>query len=111
VQIHVSWLPRLGDGAGELLRETGPDVAWPEAVRKVTGREPVSVLQNVRARGANPFQAEVFGIPDATKVFVAHLTLYDDGRHPIEHSRYAWPVEAIRLSDYYTCAIPASPGP
>ena len=76
----------------------------------MTGREVDSVLQNVRARGANPFEAEAFGIPDGTKVFVAHLTLYDADRRPIEHSRYAWPTDAIRLSDYYSYAAPASSG-
>jgi GntR family transcriptional regulator len=108
-QIHVSWLPGLGDDAGQALRDLSPDVLWPEAVRQATGREPAAVLQNVRARGANPFEAGVFGIPGGTKVFVAHLTLYDEDQHPIEHSRYAWPVEAIRLSDRYPCAIARRP--
>ncbi len=110
VHIHVSWLPGLGDQAGELLRETDAKVPWPEVVQQVTGREVDSVLQNVRARGANPFEAEAFGLPDGTKIFVAHLTLYDADRRPIEHSRYAWPTDAIRLSDYYSYAAPASSG-
>ena len=106
VQIHVSWLPGLDNNAGDLLQEINAEVPWPEAVQKVTGREVISVLQNVRARGANPFEAKTFAIPDGTKVFVAHLTLYDADRRPVEHSRYAWPTEAVRLSDYYSYTTP-----
>ena len=106
VQIHVSWLPGLDNNAGDLLQEINAEVPWPEAVQKVTGREVISVLQNVRARGANPFEAKTFAIPDGTKVFVAHLTLYDPDRRPVEHSRYAWPTEAVRLSDYYSYTTP-----
>ena len=102
VQIHVGWLPGLGEQAESLLRELPGENPWPEAVRQVTGRDVVSVQQNVRARGANPFEAETFAIPDGSKVVVAHLTLYDADRHPIEHSRYAWPTDAVRMSDYYT---------
>lgn len=104
VQIHVSWLPGLDDGAESLLREVREESPWPEAVRHVTGRDVVSVLQNMRARGANPFEAETFAIPDGSKVVVAHLTLHDAEGHPIEHSRYAWPTDAVRMSDYYTYA-------
>jgi DNA-binding GntR family transcriptional regulator len=104
IQIHVSWLPGLGDSAEELLRGTDPGISWPEAVQHITGREVCTVLQNVRARGTNPFEAETLGIPDGTKVFVAHLTLYDPDHRPIEHSRYAWPTDAARMSDHYTYA-------
>jgi hypothetical protein len=44
----------------------------------------------------------VFGLPDGTKVFVAHLTTYDAGHRPIEHSRYTWPTDAVRVTDDYT---------
>ena len=55
VQIHVSSLPGLDGDAEDLLREMGTDAAWPEIVRKVTGREVVSVLQNARrANRTNP---------------------------------------------------------
>lgn len=108
IQIHVSWLPGLGDGAQELLRGIDPTILWPEAVQQATGRKIATALQNVRARGTNPFEAATLGIPDGTKVFVAHLTLYDADHRPIEHSRYAWPTDAVRMSDYYTCA-PKSP--
>ena len=104
IQIHVSWLPGLGGGAQELLRGIDPSIPWPEAVQQVTGHEVASVLQNVRARGTNPFEAATLGIPDGTKVLVAHLTLYDPDHRPIEHSRYAWPTDAVRMSDYYTYA-------
>ena len=102
VHIHVSWLPGLGGAAGDVLRGIKAEIAWPEAVQQVTGCQIASVLQNVRARGANPFEAEAFGIPDGTKVFVAHLTTYTAERHPIEHSRYAWPTDAVRMSEYYS---------
>ena len=58
-----------------------------------------------RARRANPFEADVFGLPDGTKVFVAHLTTYDAQHRPIEHSRYTWPTDAVRITDDY--AYPA----
>jgi GntR family transcriptional regulator len=102
IQIHVSWLPGLGQDAGEALRSPCPGVRWPELVQQVTGRVIATVLQNTRARGANPFEASTFGIPDSTTVFVSHLTTYDAGHHPIEHSRYAWPTDAVRMSDDYT---------
>lgn len=107
IQIHVSWLPALGNAGDILLRKVPEEMPWPDAVRKVTGRGTVSVLQNVRTRGANPFEAETFAIPDGTKIVVAHLTLYDSQRRPVEHSRYAWPTEVIRLSDYYSLPTPA----
>jgi DNA-binding GntR family transcriptional regulator len=44
----------------------------------------------------------MFGIPDATIVLVTHATLYDRQRQPVEHSRYTWPTDAVRVSDYYT---------
>jgi DNA-binding GntR family transcriptional regulator len=101
VQIHVSWLPGLPDEAGTALRGLEPGIWWPDAVQQVTGRPIVSVLQNSRARGANPFEAEVFGVPGGTALFVTHLTTYDAERRPIEHSRYAWPTNAIRMSEEY----------
>jgi GntR family transcriptional regulator len=101
VQIHVSWLPGLGEDAGGALRGLGPEISWPEAVQQVTGRAIATVRQNTRARGANPFEAETFGIPGGTTVFVSHLTTYDAARRPIEHSRFAWPTDAVRMSDDY----------
>ena len=102
VQIHVSWLTGLGDEAEVALREVEPGTTWPKAVQQVTGRPIATVLQNTRARGANPFEADAFGIPDGTRVFVTHLTTYDAQRRPIEHSRYTWPTDAVRMSDYYS---------
>ena len=101
IQIHVSWLTGLGDDAGEALRGLDPGTPWPQAVQQVTGRAIATVLQNTRARGANPFEAETFGIPDGTTIFVSHLTTYDAAHHPIEHSRFAWPTDAVRMSDEY----------
>jgi GntR family transcriptional regulator len=101
IQIHVSWLPGLGEKAAERLDDLDPTVSWPEAVQEVTGRRITSVRQNTRARGANPFEAATFGIPDGTTVFVSHLTTYDAGEEPIEHSRYAWPRDAVRMSEEY----------
>jgi DNA-binding GntR family transcriptional regulator len=101
IQIHVSWLPGLTGKAVKQLRGLDPGVMWPEAVQQVTGRAIASVLQNTRARGANPFEAATFGIPDATTIFVSHLTTYDAGHSPIEHSRFAWPKDAVRMSDDY----------
>jgi GntR family transcriptional regulator len=102
VQIHVSWLPGLGDDAGAALRALDPAMAWPQAVQQVTGRTIATVLQNTRARGANPFEAATFAIPDATTVLVSHLTTYDAGHHPVEHSRFAWPTDAVRISAEYS---------
>lgn len=101
IHIHVSWLPGLGPGAGEALRGLPPDTPWPEAVQRVTGRAITSVLQNTRARGANPFEASTFSIPGGTTVFVSHLTTYDAAGRPVEHSRYCWPTDAVRMSDHY----------
>ncbi len=102
IQIHVSWLTGLTDGAHDTLTGLDPLAPWPQAVEQVTGRKITSVLQNTRARGANPFEADTFGITDGTTIVVTHLTTYDANRRPIEHSRYAWPTDAVRLSDYYT---------
>jgi GntR family transcriptional regulator len=107
VQIHVSWLPGLGDAAADALRAIDAKLPWPEAVQQVTGEQIAGILQNVRARGANPFEAEVFGVTDGTKVFVAHLTTYTAEHRAIEHSRYAWPADAVRMSDYYSYPAPA----
>jgi DNA-binding GntR family transcriptional regulator len=104
IQIHVSWLGGLGEDAGEALRGLDPGIAWPEAVQQVTGRTIATVRQNTRARGANPFEAGTFGITGGTTVFVSHLTTYDAGHRPIEHSRFAWPTDAVRMSDGYSYA-------
>jgi DNA-binding GntR family transcriptional regulator len=101
IQIHVSWIPGLTGQAEDVIQNVSQHIPWPEAVQKITGRRVTSVLQHTRARRANPFEAAAFGIPDATKVFVAHATSYDAQRRPIEHSRYTWPTDAVRISDYY----------
>jgi GntR family transcriptional regulator len=105
MQIHVSWLPGLTDAAQRRLFDSSPDTPWPNAVQQITGRVISTVLQHTRARRANPFEADAFGIPDATIVLVAHLTTYDKRRRPIEHSRYTWPTDAARISDYYTFGV------
>jgi len=102
VQIHVSWIAGLPDTAGETIRSADPGIPWPETVQEITGRKVATVRQHVRARRANGFEADAFGIPDGTTVFVAHLTTYDAQRRPIEHSRYSWPTDAVRVSDYYS---------
>ena len=102
IQIHVSWLAGLGDDAGAALRTLDPGMAWPDAVQQVTGRTIATVLQNTRARGANPFEAATFAIPDAATVLVSHLTTYDAGHRPVEHSRFAWPTDAVRISAEYS---------
>ena len=102
IQIHVSWLSGLSDDAGAALRTLDPAMAWPDAVQQVTGRTIATVLQNTRARGANPFEAATFAIPDATTVLVSHLTTYDAGHRPVEHSRFAWPTDAVRISAEYS---------
>jgi len=104
IQIHVSWLPGLGQDAEAALRGLDPAVSWPQAVQQVTGRTIATVRQNTRARGANPFEADAFGIAGGTTVFVSHLTTYDAERRPIEHSRFAWPTDAVRMSDDYSYA-------
>lgn len=110
VQIHVSWLPDLAGAAEESIRAVDQDAFWPEAVQRITGRRIETVRQLSRARRANPFEAEAFGLADGTIVFVTHLTTYDGKRRPIEHSRYTWPTDAVRASDYYSYAIALSPG-
>ena len=104
VQIHVSWLPGLGTGAEQALHGLDAAASWPQVVQQVTGRAITSVLQNTRARGANPFEASTFGIPGGTAIFVSHLTTYDAAHGPIEHSRFAWPTDAARMSDEYSYA-------
>lgn len=111
VQVHVSWLPRLGTDAGAALHDLDPGLSWPQAVQRVTDRMITAVRQNTRARGANPFEASVFGIPGGTTVLVSHLTTYADGpagHEPLEHSRFAWPTDAVRISDDY--AFPGQVG-
>lgn len=102
MQIQVSWIPGPNGDAEQVLRRVDPDTAWPAAVEAVTGRSVATVMQHTRARGANPWEAEVFGVPDKTKVLVTHVTLYERNRRPIEHSRYTWPTDAARISEYYT---------
>jgi GntR family transcriptional regulator len=109
IQIHVSWITGLTGNAEDALREVDPAIPWPEAVQQITGRTIATILQNTRARAANPFEAATFGIPDATIVFVAHLTTYDATRRAIEHSRYTWPTDAVRVTDYYTFQQPDQP--
>jgi len=104
IQIHVSWLTGLGGDAAKSLHEVDTRTSWPDAVQQVTGRTIATVLQNTRARGSNPFEADAFGIPGGTTVFVTHLTTYDAQRRPIEHSRYTWPTNAVRMTDYYSYA-------
>src|ERR1022692_4209259 len=105
IQIHVSWLPGLTDAAASILSETDQPGSWPEAVQKITGRAIAAVRQLTRARNANPFEADTFGIPDRTTVLVAHATTYDTHHHPIEHSRYTWPTDAVRISDHHTYTL------
>jgi GntR family transcriptional regulator len=102
IQIHVSWITGLTGHAETAIRNVSPHTRWPEAVQQLTGRTVTSVQQNTRARRANPFEADVLGLPDATIVFVSHLTTYDPQHHPIDHSRYTWPTDAVRISDHYT---------
>jgi GntR family transcriptional regulator len=102
IQIHVSWITGLDNSAEPAIRAADPNTPWPEAAQQITGRTVAAVLQHTRARRANPFEATTFGIPDATTVLVAHATTYDAQRHPIEHSRYTWPTDAVRITDYYT---------
>lgn len=102
IQIHVSWMTGLAEGAAGQLDSVDPSSPWPTTVQRITGRTTGSIVQHTRARRANPFEADALGIPDATTVLVAHLTTYDAARRPIEHSRYTWPTDAVRISDYYT---------
>jgi GntR family transcriptional regulator len=105
IQIHISWIGGLEGDCEDSIRQLNPDISWPEAVQEITGRGVTSVLQNSRARRADPSEAEVLGIPEATFVFVSHLTTYDLDRHPIEHSRYTWPIDAINISEHYTRSL------
>lgn len=103
VQIHVSWITGLPGHSGENdIRGTDPALPWPQTVQQLTGRTITAVVQHTRARGANPFEATILGLAVGTKVVVAHLTTYDENRRPVEHSRWSWPVDAVRISDYYS---------
>src|SRR5262249_12945515 len=106
IQIHVSWITGLDDASEEAIRAVDP-VPWHRAVSQLTGRPIEGVRQNVRARRANPFEAEAFGIPDGTIVLVAHLTTYDRDGQAMEHSRFTWPTDAVRISDYYPGPVTA----
>jgi DNA-binding GntR family transcriptional regulator len=106
-QIQVSWLPGITDEAAAKVRGTGQEIPWPQAVQEATGRVIAVIKQNTRARGANPFEAEVFGIADGGQVLVCHLTTTDASGSPIEHSRFAWPHDVVRLTeDYSYCPQP-----
>jgi GntR family transcriptional regulator len=102
IQIQVSWIGGLTGHCEGAIRGLDPHIPWPEAVQQITGRAVTSVLQNSRARRADSFEAQVLGIPEATVVFVSHLTTYDPQRRPIDHSRYTWPIDAVRISEHYT---------
>lgn len=101
-QIQVSWFPNLAAGGDDTLRAIGQDLPWPQAVQAITGRAIATVRQKTRARGANPFEAEVLGIPDGAQVLVSHLTTLDAGDRPVEHSRFTWPHDAVRLTEDYS---------
>jgi DNA-binding GntR family transcriptional regulator len=102
IQIHVAWITGLDDAAENTIRAASPAAPWPEAVQQITGRAITAVLQRTRARRANPFETDALGLADAATVVVAHLTTYDDQRRPIDHSRWTWPTDAVRISDYYS---------
>jgi GntR family transcriptional regulator len=102
VQIHVSWIPGLPATADDAIRGIDPATSWPQAVQQLTGRVITTVVQHTRARRANPFEADVLGLAEGTIVVVSHLTTFDDGRGPIDHSRWTWPTDAVRISDYYS---------
>ena len=106
VQIHHSWLTGLGDDAATALAAHDPALPWPGAVQQVTGRTITTVQQHTQARAANAFEAGTFGIRDGAAVLVSHLTTYDHAHQPIEHSRYAWPADAVQISTQYS--YPAS---
>lgn len=101
-QIQVSWLPSLAADGEDRLRSIGQEVPWPQAVQEVTGQVIATVRQKTRARGANPFEAEVFAIADAAQVLVSHLTVFDPAGRPVEHSRFTWPQDAVRLTEDYS---------
>jgi len=106
VQIHHSWLTGLDDNAATALSTHDPAVPWPGAVQHVTGRTITTVQQHTQARHASPFEATTFGIRDGANVLVSHLTTYDHAHQPIEHSRFAWPADAVQISTEYN--YPAS---
>jgi len=84
-------------------------MSWPGAVQQVTGRTIHTVQQHTQARGASPFEASTFGIRDSAAVLVSHLTTYDGAHQPIEHSRFAWPVDAVQISTNTATQPTASP--
>ncbi len=106
VQIHHSWLTGLTDDAATALAAHVPGMPWPGTVQQVTGRTITTVQQHTQAHGASPFEASTFGIRDGAAVLVSHLTTYDGAHQPIEHSRFAWPADAVRISAEYS--YPAS---
>ena len=88
IQIHVSWITGPTGAGSDVIHGIAPHTPWRQAVGEIAGRQVVAAQQNTRARRANPFEAETFAIPDATVVFVAHLTTCDAQERPIEDSRY-----------------------
>lgn len=102
IQIQVSWITGLAADGADAIRHVDPELPWPQAVQKLTGRAITAIVQHTRARRANPFEAETLGLADGTAVVVAHLTTYDDNRVPLDHSRWTWPMDAVRISDYYS---------
>ena len=110
VQVHVSWITGLpASSGGDSIRDCDPALPWPQAVQQLTGRAITAVVQHTRARRANPFETAALGLAEGSMVAVAHLTTYDASQHPIEHSRWAWPVDAVRISDYYSYPATRTP--
>jgi DNA-binding GntR family transcriptional regulator len=111
VQIHHSWLTGLGDDAATALGTHDPAMPWPGAVQQVTGRTISTVQQHTQARAASPFEAGTFGIRDGAAVLVSHLTTYDGAHRPIEHSRFAWPADAVQIGTEYSypASVPQQP--
>lgn len=105
-QIQVSWLPGLPASAEDKLRRIGQEPPWPQAVQDLTGRTIATVQQKTRARGANPFEAEAFTIADGAQVLVTHLTTFDAAERPIDHTRFTWPQDAVRLAEDYSYPAP-----
>ena len=106
VQIHHSWLTGLGDDAATALAAHDPALPWPGSSAASHRPHHHTVQQHTQARAASPFEASTFGIRDGAAVLVSHLTTYDGAHRPIEHSRFAWPADAVQISTQYS--YPAS---
>jgi len=106
IQIHVSWLTGLPDAAEDALRYADPRHRMdPRRCRRSLAAQSPTVLQHTPRASREPVRVGGLGIPDATIVFVAHATTLPTAqRRPIEHSRYTWPTDAVRISDYYSYA-------